>query len=347
MYYFNKHVVIERKRFNMLYLFRQDIMESIPIEEIEIETRTGTIAAQWWRPKSSQSNAVPIILCHGWQDNAQSFATLIPLLPSQFSYLAIDLLGHGRSSHLAKGYAYHSVDTVSILEQIRRKFQWPKLSFIAHSMGAVICFLYASAFVNNVNLVVALDTLKPQALNPKVKANMIRSRTLKLFHTMELLEDSIKKLPEYTMDELVERVLEGSLYSVNRDKAKYLLARGSKPSPNHPDKFVITRDIRVKYMQFNYMDHKTCLELMKNIKAPYLFIQGSASEFTEPSHRLQESINAFTKCNPRFETMKVKGTHHLHLNTPELISKRISIFLEKYHPMAGNVIKEEKLNAKL
>lgn len=322
-------------------------MELIPIEEIEIETRTGTIAAQWWRPKTSEPSAVPIVLCHGWQDNAQSFATLIPLLPPQFSYLAIDFLGHGRSSHLAKGYEYHFVDMVSILEQIRRKFQWPKLSFIAHSMGAVICFLYASAFVNNVNLVVALDTLKPQALNPKVHANMVRFRTLKSFHTMELLGDPTKNLPEYTMDELVERVFEGSLYSVKRDKAKYLLARGSKPSPNQPDKFVITRDIRVKYMHPEYMDQETCMELMKNIKAPYLFIQGSGSEFTEPPHRLRESINAFTKCNPRFETMKVKGTHHLHLNTPELISKRISIFLEKYHPTAGNEMKEEKLKAKL
>lgn len=322
-------------------------MESIPIEEIEIETRTGTIAAQWWRPKSSDQNAVPIVLCHGWQDNAHSFATLIPLLPPQFSYLAIDFLGHGRSSHLAKGYDYHVIDMVSILEQIRQKFQWPKLSFIAHSMGAVICFLYASTFVNNVNLVVALDTLKPRAIDPKVNANIIKFRTLKSFHTMALLEDPTKKLPEYAMDELVERVREGSLYSVNRDKAKYLLSRGSRPSPNQPDKFVISRDIRVKYMHIIYIDQKTCLELMKNIKAPYLFIRGSDNEFSEPPHRLRESIKSFSKCNRRFETMKVKGTHHFHLNTPELISKRISIFLEKYHPVAGNEIKEDKLKAKL
>lgn len=78
------------------------------------------IAAQWWRPKSSQPNPIPIILCHGWQDNAQSFATLIPRLPPQFSYLAIDWPGHGLSSHLANGYDYHIIDFVSILEQIRR-----------------------------------------------------------------------------------------------------------------------------------------------------------------------------------------------------------------------------------
>lgn len=340
-------MVIKRKRFIILFLFIQKIMESIPIEELEIKIRTGTIAAQWWRPNLSEPNAIPIVLCHGWQDNAQSFATLIPLLPPQFSYLAIDFLGHGQSSHLAKGYDYHYIDMVSILEQIRRKFQWPKLSFIAHSMGAVICFLYASTFVNNVSLVIALDTLKPQALNPKIKANMVRFRTIKSFHTMDLLEDPTKKLPEYTMDELIERVREGSLYSVNRDKVKYLLARGSKPSSNQPNKFVITRDIRVKYMHPNCMDHDICLELMKNIKAPYLFIRGSNNEFAESPHRLRESINHFTKCNPTFETMKVKGTHHFHLNNPELISKRIGIFLEKYHPMAGNELKVEKLRAKL
>lgn len=50
----------------------------------------GSIAAKWWGSKTKR----PIILAHGWQDNAGSFDTLIPLLPSEFSYLAIDFPGH-------------------------------------------------------------------------------------------------------------------------------------------------------------------------------------------------------------------------------------------------------------
>jgi len=36
----------------------------------------------------------PIVCIHGWQDNAGTFDRLIPLLPREFSYLAIDLPGN-------------------------------------------------------------------------------------------------------------------------------------------------------------------------------------------------------------------------------------------------------------
>lgn len=64
-----------------------------------------------------------------------SFDTLVPLLPSKYSYLAIDLPGHGFSSHLPKGCFYHIADYIAILDGIRSKFKWEKLSLLGHSMG--------------------------------------------------------------------------------------------------------------------------------------------------------------------------------------------------------------------
>lgn len=51
----------------------------------------GYIAGKWYGP----DNVQPILMIHAWQDNAGSFDPLLPLLPSNFSYLAIDLPGHG------------------------------------------------------------------------------------------------------------------------------------------------------------------------------------------------------------------------------------------------------------
>ena len=45
---------------------------------------------------------------HGWQDNAGSFDRLIPLLPRNHAYLAIDLPGHGLSSRIPNGMQYHT-----------------------------------------------------------------------------------------------------------------------------------------------------------------------------------------------------------------------------------------------
>lgn len=35
--------------------------------------------------------------------------------------------------------------------------------------------------------------------------------------------------------------------------------------------------------------------------------------------------------NSRFEMMQVNGTHHVHLNNPEVIAPKISEFLQKFY----------------
>lgn len=313
----------------------------IPVEEIRIKTTLGEIAGKWWRSKATQ----PIIAVHGWQDNAGVFDTLIPLLPPDFSYLAIDWPGHGLSTHMPKGCQYSTNEMVTMLEEIRQQFCWEKISLIGHSMGAIICFKYVAVFGENVNLVCALDTLKPQVYDPKLTAKLFSYRMQKAFQIGQRPDDSTP--PEYTNDELVERVYEGSLRSVNRDKAKYLLDRGCRPSPRNPNKFIISRDIRVKYMQPMYMDQPTCLEIIKRIKTPYLYIRGSDRDFREPHARIQEAVDAFRRSNPHFEMFKVEGTHHLHLNQPELIADKIGAFLKKYHKMDVNEVGPSALKCKL
>lgn len=103
-------------------------MGKIEVEEMKIPVTFGLIAAKWWGSKEKR----PILLLHGWQDNAGTFDTLIPLLPQHYSYLAIDFPGHGFSSHLPKGCFYHVCDFVSILEEIRSKFEWEKISLIGY-----------------------------------------------------------------------------------------------------------------------------------------------------------------------------------------------------------------------
>ncbi|GLV33094.1 uncharacterized protein CBL_10441 [Carabus blaptoides fortunei] len=66
------------------------------IKEVKIPVPWGHIAVKTWGNERD-----PIILVvHGWVDNAGSFDTLIPLLPTSYYYYCMDLPGHGRSSHL-------------------------------------------------------------------------------------------------------------------------------------------------------------------------------------------------------------------------------------------------------
>lgn len=264
----------------------------------------------------------------GWQDNAGSFDTLIPLLPRDLSYLSIDMPGHGFSSHLPKGCYYNAIDFVPILELVRKNYKWDQLSLVALSMGSVISSVYASVYPKNVNLVCALDTLKVLDLDPKLTEKIKTWQTKKL---IALNEDLIKSPPTYTYDGLVQRVLDGSNKSVDLDKAKYLIARGARATTTDPNKFYFTRDIRAKFMRHYYARQEVSLEYIKRITAPYLFIRGEDRLFAEPEANINEGLDTFRKHNKLFEVIKVTGTHHFHLNDPEKISEPISNFLTKYH----------------
>ena len=53
----------------------------------------------WGNPQG-----IPVICLHGWLDNACSFDALAPLLPNDsHKFIAIELPGHGFSSHFPEG----------------------------------------------------------------------------------------------------------------------------------------------------------------------------------------------------------------------------------------------------
>lgn len=189
-------------------------------------------------------------------------------------------------------------------------------------------FLYSAKFPENVDLIVALDTLKPQNYSPQTVEKLYTFRATQL---IRLLGNMKEDPPEYTYDELLQRVYDGSYQSVDVDKAKYMFSHGIKPSTNDPNKFYFTRDVRVKYMQPFYIAQEVSAEYIKRIQAAYLYIKSDDRIFREPEKNLRESVDLFKRCNKNFEVLKVPGTHHAHLNHPELMAEKIGSFVEKYY----------------
>jgi hypothetical protein len=68
-------------------------------EEVKISLGGGDfhLAGKFWGDKSKR----PILCLHGAQDNAGSFDRLIPLLPDEHSYLAVDIFGKIQKKNFA------------------------------------------------------------------------------------------------------------------------------------------------------------------------------------------------------------------------------------------------------
>ncbi|XP_074727088.1 serine hydrolase-like protein 2 isoform X1 [Strix uralensis] len=102
----------------------------------------GHVAAKAWGP----SEGHPVLCMHGWLDNANTFDKLIPLLPRDYYYVAMDFSGHGLSSHRPAGSPYHFLDYVTDVRRVVAALQWRRFTLMGHSMGgsvaAMFCFLY-------------------------------------------------------------------------------------------------------------------------------------------------------------------------------------------------------------
>lgn len=301
------------------------------VEEIQISVPWGHISGKWWGPKDVR----PILCLHGWQDNAGTFDKLIPLLPSNVSFLAIDLPGHGLSSWVPNGMAYHAADNIYLLNIILKEYQWDKLSIMAHSMGSLVGFLFSSIFPSKVDMLIGLDALKPH-IRETDKLVPFLERHLENFVKADLRNQEKSEPPCYTYDELVERLHLGTYKSITKECCPYLLKRAIKKSIKYPDKYYFGRDSRLKHLFPISLSQETCLALARRIQIPYLFIKAKRSPFYEDEKYYHEAIDVL-KESSKFELMNVDSTHHFHLTDPAICSETISNFINKNYPSTVKV----------
>ncbi|XP_062553003.1 probable serine hydrolase [Armigeres subalbatus] len=303
------------------------------VQEVRISVPYGEIAGKWWGPQ----NIRPILCLHGWQDNAGTFDTLIPLLPKNVSFLAIDFPGHGYSSRIPNGLSYQGINSLNLLIAIMNEYGWKKLSFLSHSMGAVLQYIFAAVFPDKVDLMISLDSLKPQVASPENIINRL-STSIPQQMIADARNQQMSEPPSYTYDEMVNRLHEATYKSISRETCPYLLHRNIKKSLKYPEKYYFTRDSRLKYSMGMHFSNEVTVDLAKQIKMPFLFIKAKQSPYFEDKKYYEQIIELLKTNNPYFEHRLVEGTHHVHLSNPERVAPMITAFLSKYWSKDEDVV---------
>lgn len=304
-----------------LYLIRK-------VEEISIKVPWGHIAAKWWGPQYIR----PIVMLHGWQDNCATFDAIIPLLPRHVSYLALDLPGHGRSSHIPNGMIYSSALYIYVLRLTKKKFDWEKISLCGHSMGAILSFIYASFYPNECDMVIALDALKPRQVNSRSVLKFYRNGLNNIYKS-SLHFNTDTEPPSYFYDELVAKLINGIFSSYTEEALQYLLVRGIQESRSSPNKYYFTRDNRLKSTNTFHVSSEIT-EMACRITAPYCFVK--AIQYIYPQWiDMDEVLQTMRDSNPKFELHGVNGDHHVHLTDPDKVSPIIGRFIMNHRP--GNI----------
>lgn len=289
--------------------------------EVKIPVPWGHVAGKWWNKNEGE----PIIALHGWLDNANSFDTLIPNMKSKFPVLALDIPGHGMSSHFPKGVPYHRMSSITVLKHIVNYFGWKKVSFLGHSFGGQTCFLYAAMYPDQVDAIVTLDILLPVPLNEK---RLIEKGGQTIDDLIRRDSQKFENAPLYPFEKLVEMVTKSHVAPVSENAAKILLQRGTVKIGE--DKYRLTYDPKLKGFPISGWSSRELLQFCKNLKTNILCIKAKSSPYFCTKEFFDESWAQISKVAKHADLLYVEGGHHVHLQDGEVIAPIVNEFLTKH-----------------
>ncbi|KAK4020188.1 hypothetical protein OUZ56_002181 [Daphnia magna] len=287
-------------------------------QDIEIQMTWGKVAAKAWGPV----NGRPLIAIHGWLDNCGTFDTLIPLLPKDLRIIAVDIPGHGLSSHFPPDIAYNYVDTLLAVERMFEHFQWKKCSFLVHSLGGATAMLYAGVFPDKVEKVICLDIIRA---TPTISATMdVRLR--KTVGKLLKYEADIIAGPEepISYESAVERWVSGTFGSLDEKACRILCQRGLKKLDGG---YVFSRDRRLLAAPLAFIPKEDQLILARKTTADVLVIKFIDGPYFEDPEDYQEHMEALRTSSKCVRYVEIEGKHHTHLTHPETVAPIINDFL--------------------
>ena len=126
---------------------------------VDFKLPSGLRLAGWHTGSALPSQ--PVLCLHGWLDNANSFLPLATAL-SELPLLALDLAGHGHSSHRSVDAHYYLFDYVADIATLCRQQGWQQLTIIGHSMGGMV--VQKCMEVRQVSGAVLMASVPPQGL---------------------------------------------------------------------------------------------------------------------------------------------------------------------------------------
>lgn len=242
------------------------------------------------------------------------------------SVLALDIPGHGFSSHLPPGIDYHLLSAVTLLRfVIKDWYKWEKPILLGHSFGSNLFFFYCAAFPDEVDKYISIDCSRHQmAYRPDNVVEKLRSVIDKSLD----IELKPKRPPEYTEEQLLDLFYKGRNELIPKDVCKILLSRGTTKLEN--GKCLQSRDIRVKLSCHGRVSFSDLVDLSSYIKCDVLSIAASKGVLKKDrkGEIYMKTIENIKKNSDKSKFLVLDGHHHIHFEKTQAVADAINDFLK-------------------
>lgn len=254
----------------------------------------------------------PMILAlHGWLDNAVSFQPIAEYL-TDYYILALDITGHGLSSHRSNGAHYHLIDFAYDLHELVDSQGWQSFILMGHSMGGIISTIYASCFPEHVSKLISIESFGPMTKDTQSSPTQLRDSILSRLKAQQ----SEAKHPSS-----IERTIEAraKVGDIKLESARLLITRNIR---EENDQLFFTTDRRLRTFSSLRMTESQAEAFMRNIKCPTLVITGS-----QGYESMRATVQKRLDWVENLTVAQCEGHHHLHMDNPQSVFKEIVGFL--------------------
>lgn len=269
---------------------------------------------EWGEPSSE-----PLILIHGFLDNARSWEPFVGALrrkfPQPHRIIAPDCRGHGESGWVGAGGYYHFADYLLDLDCLIHALGRPRVNLLGHSMGGTISFLYAGTFPERVKKLILVEGIGPLG----AAFADAPGRMEKWLSEMRALGH--KKPREYASLEEAAQRLQRSNPLLKPDLALKLACWGTRQNSHGRWIWKFDPLHRTSAPQPFYAGQ--ALEFFRRIQCPVLLVQGKQSR-QAPRPDLQQRLAAIA----HHTRMVIEDAGHMiHHDNPEALAEAVVEFL--------------------
>ncbi|WP_254463213.1 alpha/beta fold hydrolase [Photobacterium ganghwense] len=257
-----------------------------------------------------------LVMLHGWQDNAASFAPLFEPLADHFHLLAIDWPGHGLSQARPDGNFYHFVDYVDDLAQLLSLLPVSRVHLLGHSLGALVSTCYAAAFPERVASMILIEGLGPLSESPE--------------HAATRLRDGILSRERYRKRASVRRGMTSFDQAVtlrcevNALTPEQVIPLVERATYCQDSRWYWRHDPRLRCDSLYRMADGHSLAMRAAVSCPVLSIIGEQG---------YQSLQLTSEQQQQWQNLsqtRVSGGHHCHLESPRATVERIVSFASKF-----------------
>jgi len=283
------------------------------LQEFVVDTAFGRLAGL----RNGRTQAPKLLALHGWLDNAASFVPLAPWLDG-FDLVAPDQPGHGASAHLPLAAEYTLIAAARAALAVADALGWERFHLLGHSLGGATASFVAAATPQRVDKLLLVEALGSLSESEE----RVGARLREAFAGMAASGGKQLRVFSDIATAIKARMIANDL---SEPAARLLVERGVAParSDDGAAGFVWRSDPRLTLTSAQRMNEAQMRALIRAIDSPTCMVWADPAQSYMPDAVRRERAALLRDGELHIRA----GTHHLHMEQPQLVGELFREFL--------------------